>query len=182
MIHNNWHSMIRHYHVVPVVVNNIVLCWASRWESRIERCASGCESLCYAEPVVVNHSVLCCASRCEPWRVMRRQWLHNMIHNHCHNMIRHDSQPLAKHSTTWFTTTGTGRLAIIYNHWRSIAEHDSQPQWLLIIVSYAESEVVNGGVLCWASYCEALWAMLSSVCMNHCVNAVPVDINHGEVC
>jgi hypothetical protein len=24
--------------------------------------------------------------------------------------------------------------------------------------------------------------MFSSVCMNHGVNAVPVDMNHGEVC
>ena len=44
--------------------NHSVLCWASGWESRCECCASGCESVCYAEPVVVNHSVLCCASRC----------------------------------------------------------------------------------------------------------------------
>jgi hypothetical protein len=37
--------------------------------------------------------------------------------------------------------------------------------WL--IVSYAGSVVVNNGVLCWASGCETLWVMLSSVCRNH---------------
>jgi hypothetical protein len=52
--------------------------------------------------------------------------------------------------------------------------------WLWIIVSYAESVVVNDGVLCWASGCEALWTMLRSVCMNHGVNAVLVDMNHGS--
>jgi hypothetical protein len=59
--------------------NHGVLCWANGWESCCECCASGCESLCYGEPVVVNHAVLFCASRCEPWRVMRRQWLWIML-------------------------------------------------------------------------------------------------------
>jgi hypothetical protein len=75
--------------------------------------------------------------------------------------------------------------------------------WL--IVSYAGSVVVNNGVLCWASGCETLWVMLSSVCRNHGVlcwasrceslivmlnqwlwimvgYSVLVGLNHGELC
>jgi hypothetical protein len=44
-------------------------------------------------------------------------------------------------------------------------------QWLWIMVSYAESVVVNHGEVCWAS---GLWIM---VCY-----AVPVVVNHGGLC
>jgi len=54
------------YHAEPVVVNHVLLCWAS-----------GCESccvilsqwlwimVCYDEPVAVSHGLLCCAKDCE---------------------------------------------------------------------------------------------------------------------
>jgi hypothetical protein len=64
-----------------------------------------------------------------------------MIHNHCLTITNHDSQPLAQLKTPWFTATGSS-------------------QWLRIMVSYAEPVVANQIVLCWASGCESLCALL----------------------
>jgi hypothetical protein len=139
------------------------------WESRCERCASRCESwwvmlsqwlwitVCYAEPIVVKHFEWFLDIGCESF----------MIHIHWHSIIRHVSQSLAKHCTTWFTTTGTSWLAIIHNHWLSIAQHDSQP--LAQDNSVGKHDVnavpvgVNHGGLCWASGCESRCAMLSQL-------------------
>jgi hypothetical protein len=119
-----------------------------------------------------------------------------MIHNHWLSIAHNDSQPLAQDNSMihnvllcaskcdswwvmlsqWLWITVCYSQPLVVNHWVILS------QWLWIIVSYAESVVVNHGVFCWASGCEVLWAMLSSVCMNHGVNAVPVDMNHGEVC
>jgi hypothetical protein len=48
--HNDSQPLAHHnsqwFTTTPVVMNQVVLCWASRWESRIERCAGGCELYC----------------------------------------------------------------------------------------------------------------------------------------
>jgi hypothetical protein len=146
MIHNYWLSITHHYtqplvqhntpwftttgsqsqwlwiivcYAEPVVVNHVVLCWAS-----------GCKSLCvilsqwlwimvnYFEPVVVNNVVLFWASGCESWWVMLSQWFWIMV---CYSepvVVNHgvlcwtsgcvyDSQHLSPHNTPWFTTTGS---------------------------------------------------------------------------
>jgi hypothetical protein len=84
-----------------------------------------------------------------------------MINNHWHSIIRHDSQPLAKHCTTWFTTTGTTWLAIIHNHWRSITQHDSQPlaQYNSPWFTTTSANEWKSGCECCASECESWWAM-----------------------
>jgi hypothetical protein len=122
---SEWHNMIRYHwlsianhglqplatisqwlwimvcYAEPVGVTHVVLCWAS-----------GCDSWCvilsqslwiivsYAEPADVNYGVLFNASGCE-------SLLHTMIHNHWLRITHHESQPMAQHSTTWITTTGS---------------------------------------------------------------------------
>jgi hypothetical protein len=106
----------------------------------------------YAEPVVANHGVSYEASGCELWCAML-------------------CQPLAQHSTPWFTTTGLQYHATIHSLWHSITIHDSQPltqhntPWLITTGSLnhtmIEPVVVNHGVLFWASGCESWCVMLS---------------------
>jgi hypothetical protein len=128
MIHIHWHSIIRHDYGV--------LCGTSgrhSWRVMLSQWLR--IMLCYNRPVVVNNGESCCAVVLNHM-FMLSQWLWNMAnhvlpvvvnhHIHWHSIIRHDSQSLAKHCTTWFTTTGTSWLAIIHNHWLSITQHDSQ--------------------------------------------------------
>jgi hypothetical protein len=157
IIHNHLLGITHHdTQPLPVVVKHVVVCWSSG-------CESWCSILsqwlwimvCYAEPVVVNYDVLC--------------WT---------------SQPLAQHSTPWFTGTGSALHTMIHNHWLRIINHVWQPlaqhsspvyysepngyewwfimmsQWLWIMVSYAEPVGINHGVLCWASGCESWCVML----------------------
>jgi hypothetical protein len=104
-----------------VVVNHCVLFSASRCESW---CVLKSQwmwiTMCYSQPLVVNHCELCWASGCESFWVMLSQWVWIMvsttwftttgtawlalIYNHWLSIAEHDSQPLAKHSSPWFTT------------------------------------------------------------------------------
>jgi hypothetical protein len=101
-----------------VVVNHGEVCWANGLWIMV----------CYAVPVVVNHEQLCSLS-CESWWAMLRQWvIHNhwrsIAHNGTHLLAQRshrDSQRLAQHSTTLFTTTGTSWFTMIHNQWLSIA-------------------------------------------------------------
>jgi hypothetical protein len=92
-----------------------------------------------------------------------------MIHNHWLIIAHHDSQPLARHNTPWFTSTGSAYHTMIHNQWLSITH----------------------SVLCWSIDCESRWVMLRQwlwiiyvmlsqwlwimVCYS-----VPFDVNHGE--
>jgi hypothetical protein len=126
----------------------------------------------YAEPVVVNHGVLCWASGCELWCVILSQWLWIIVsYDICQwlwimvcyavtvvGITHHDSQPLAQHSTPWFTTTRS-----------FITHHDSQPL----------AFVVNHGVLCWASGCESWCVILRKWLWIMTSYAEPVVLNDG---
>ena len=147
-------------HVVPVVMNHVVLCWTSRWKSRIERCASGCESycamlsrslwitVCYAKSVVVNHCELCWASGCETLWAMPRYWL----------------------ASLWGMLSQWLWIIVCYAEpgmWESWCVMLSQ--WLGITV-WMLCQWVWIIVLCWASGCESLCYF------------VPVGVNDGELC
>jgi hypothetical protein len=171
-------------HVLPVVVNHVVLCWAGRWESWIERCASGCESCCamvskwlwimanHVVPVVVNHVVLYWASRLES---------------------RCEPVPIGVNQGELCWSSGCESWCAMLYQWSWIMESYVQPvvvnhviclangceswrimlcQWLWIKLCYAEPVVgnnelndapvgVNYVVLCWACRCESRCAMLS---------------------
>jgi hypothetical protein len=171
-------------HAVPVVVNNVVLCGASRWESRCERCASRCVPLwamlrqwlwitmCYTEPMVLNHCELCWASGCETLWVMLRYWLWIIVSN---------AEP------------------VVVNHcvlcWAGCVG---------IMVCYAKPVVVNQCVmlsrvcgnqcvLFWASGWESRWESYASGCESWCILLsqwlwitmsyyVPVGVNHCYLC
>jgi hypothetical protein len=91
------------FYAEPVIVNHVLLCWASVCESLLFMLSQWLWIMVYdAEPEVVNHGELCRASG-------------------------YDSCCAAHHSTPWFTTTGSVQLTMIHNHWFSIAHHDSQP-------------------------------------------------------
>jgi hypothetical protein len=89
-----------------------------------------------------------------------------MIRNHWLSIAHHDTQPLAQHYTPWLTTT---RI--------SIAQ-----QWLWAMVSNAEQEVVNHGVLWWVSGCESWFVMLCQRFWIMVSYAEPGVLNHGELC
>jgi hypothetical protein len=128
--------------------------------------------LCYAEPVSGIHGVLCWASGFETAQH------YNMNHNYWFSLAHHDSQPLEKHITPWFRTTGSAYHTMIHNHWLSIARHYSQPYNTTI----AEPVVLNHGVLCWPSGCESWCALMSQWLWIMVCFAEPVVVNHGVVC
>jgi hypothetical protein len=105
----------------PVVVNHVVLCWASV-------CESWCVILsqwlwimvCYIKPVVVNPSVSCWASGCESWCGILSQWLWIMWVSIPH----HDIQRLAQNNSPWVTITCLTLHTMINNHWISITHHN----------------------------------------------------------
>jgi hypothetical protein len=121
-----------------------------------------------------------------------------MINNHCLSIPHHDSQSLAQHNSTWFTTFGTAWQSMIHSHWLIIAHHVNHgvlfwnsgceswcvilKQWLWIMVCYSGPVVVNHGVLCWASGCESWSVMLCKWLWIMVCYAGPVVVNHGVVC
>jgi hypothetical protein len=114
----------------------------------------------YAEPVV-----------CESWCVILYQWSWIMeryaqpVSHPLAQRSHRDSQRLAQHSTTWFTTTSWPELPMIHEHWYSIAHHDPQTTgcaW--IMVNNAVPVVMNHTVLCWASRCESRCERCASRC------------------
>jgi hypothetical protein len=98
-----------------------------------------------------------------------------MIHNLWHSMTIHDSQPLAHHSTPWFTTSCSEFNITTHNHWLSITHHG-------IMVFYSEPVVVNHGVLFWASGCESCCVILSQWLWIMVCYAELVVVNHGVLC
>jgi hypothetical protein len=153
----------------------------------------------YTEPVVVHLGVLYGVSGCDTWCVMLNQWLWIIVYHGEPLVLNHGelcwasgyeswSQTLAQHSNPWLTTTSSVLHTMINNHWLSITHYDSQPltqhstqwsHWVWIMVCNAEPVVVNHGVLCWASGCESLCAMLSQWLWVIVCNTEPVVVNHG---
>jgi hypothetical protein len=115
MIHNPFYSE-------PLVVNHGVLFWARCCDSRCIILSKWLWILlCYSDSGVVNHGKLCWASGCESWYVMLSQWLWIMVSYDEPVVVNHgafcgasgceswwdDSQPLAQHNTSWFTSIGS---------------------------------------------------------------------------
>jgi hypothetical protein len=157
-----------------VVVYLGVLCWVRGCESS---CVMLSQSLwimvCYAEPVVVNHG--------EWWM---SEWL-SMIHNQWVSITHHDSQPLAQHSTPWFTTTrsfithhDSQPLAQINTPWFTNTGWAMMSQWLWIVLSYGEPVVMNNGVLYLDSGCDSWCAMLRQLLWIMVCYSEPVVVNH----
>jgi hypothetical protein len=55
-------------------------------------------------------------------------------------------------------------------------------QWLRIRVCYAESVVVNHGLLCCANDCESWRLILLQWLLIVVCYAEPVNVNHGVIC
>ena len=118
-------------------------------------------TMCYVEPLVVNHCVFCWASYCEPLWFILSQWLWTIVSY---------AEPVVVNHGVLCWAIDCESLWVLLS------------QWLWNIVSYAESVVLDDGLLSWASGCETLWVIMSSVCRNHGLNAVPVGVNHGQLC
>jgi hypothetical protein len=148
-------------HAVPVVVNNVVLCGASRWESRCERCASRCVPLwamlrqwlyitiCYTKPVVLNHCELCWASGCETLWVK----------------LRYCCESLWVMLSQWLWIIVCYAEPDVWESWCVMLS-----QWLWIIV------------LCWAGCLGINMCYSEPVVGNHGVNPMPVGVNHDAFC
>jgi hypothetical protein len=119
----------------PVIVNHVVLCWASGY---VSWCAMLSQWLwimvCYSEPVVVNHRVLCWPSGCESWWVMLSQWLwivvcyaEPVVVYHGVLFLASDCESCCVFLSQRFTNTGSKYHTIIHNQWLSITHHDSHP-------------------------------------------------------
>jgi hypothetical protein len=103
-----------------------------------------------------------------------------MIYNHSRSITNHASQPLVRHSTPWFTSTGSALNTMVHNHW--LRNFFWVSQWLWIILCYAQPVVVNNGVLCWGSGCE-LWCVVPCQWLYIVLcYAEPVVVNHGVLC
>jgi hypothetical protein len=187
-------------HVVPVVMNHAVLCWASRWDSRIERCASGCDIL-YVLCLIYDQY------NCKYWIYVYLYVVWHWLIKKC-NWIEIESCCAMLSQSLWITVFYAE--PVVVNHcelcWASGCETlwVIRKYWLWIIVSYAEPVVVNHCVLCWAGYVGIIVCYAGPVVGNHDVNAVqvgvnqcvmlsqwlwitlcyvvPVVVNHGELC
>jgi hypothetical protein len=184
--------------------------WESRCECRASGCESWWARLsqwlwitmCYYVQVGMHHGELwwvsgcdsCCASRCEPWRVMLNHWL--WIIEFC---WASGCAPLWVILRQWVWIMVCYAEPVVVNHGVLFSSHMCEPWWgmlsqkLTIIVYYTEPVVLNHFGLCWNSDCESWCAMISKcvgimVCYsepvvgNHGVNAVPVCVNHNELC
>ena len=162
----------------PVVVNHVVLFWASDCEPWCIILSQWLWiMLCHFEPVVLNHVELCWASGCESWYTM----LSPVV-------VYRDVLCWAK--LLWIMmcyaeTSGCESCCAMLNQWVWITMCYSEPVvvnhgvlfwangcesccvilslWFWIMLSYAEPVVVNHGVLFWASGCESWYTMLSPV-------------------
>ena len=167
-------------HAVPTDVNHVVLCWASHWESRIERCASGCES-CAMLSQSFGITMWTCASGCESWWTMLIEWLWIML---CY------------------------AVSVVVNHGELCSASGCESCWAMVnqwLWNIAEPKVDKHGVLYWVIGFESfsvmlrqwLWIMVryadTVVCESWCAElyqwwwiivsyAQPVVVNHGELC
>jgi hypothetical protein len=144
-------------HVVPVVMNHVVLCWASRLGiTNWTLCLWVLIMLCYAEPVAVNHCELCWASGCETLCAIPRYWLwiilsyaEPVVVNHCVKcwagyvgiMVCYAGSVVVNHSVN-DVPVGVNHCAM-------------QSQWLWITLCYVVPVGVNHGELCGGSGCES---------------------------
>jgi hypothetical protein len=71
---------------------------------------------------------------------------------------------------------------MIQNHWRRITHHDSQPLAQHDNPWFTATGVANHVVLCWASGCESLCAILSQWLWIMMCCAEPVVVNDGVEC
>ena len=169
---------------VPVGVNHDVLFWASRWESRCERCGSRCESwwvmlsewlwitVCSAEPIVVNHCEWYLDIGCESLWVMLSQWVWIIVLYAEPGVL--ESWCVMLSQWVW----------IIVLYWAGCVG---------IMVCYTEPVTgnhdvnavpvgVNHAVFFCASRCEPWRVMQRQLLWIMLCYSVPVGVNHGELC
>jgi hypothetical protein len=115
------------------------------------------------ESVVSNHGELCWASGCKSWFAMLCQWLWVMV----------------SYAVPGVWNKVCYAELMVVNH---VVLYSSE--WLWVLVCNAEPVVVNHGVLCWASGCEFMCAILNRTVVNHVVlywaDCVLVMVCHAE--
>ena len=135
----------------PVVVNNVVLYWAS-----------GNESWCVILSQWLWIILFCWASGCESWCVILSQWLWIMVSYDEPVFVNHGDLWWASGYVSWVCST---ELMVVHHGvvcWASDCESRSVilSQWLWIMLFYTEPVVVNHSVLCWAAIgCES-WSLM----------------------
>ena len=136
-----------------------------------------------ADPVLVNHSGVCCASDCESWWGLLSQWFVN------HGVLCCTSAPESWRVilNQWLCIIVSYAEPVVENHvlfyWASGCESWSVMlcQWFWIMLCYAFFKL---GITVW-TLCQWVIIMLcysELVVGNNDVNAVPVGVNHVELC
>jgi hypothetical protein len=102
-----------------------------------------------------------------------------MVHNNWLSKTHNDSQPMAQHSTPgqWFWISVCYIEPLIVNHCELSWASGCETLWVML-----SSVCRNCDVLCWGSWCESLWFMLSQWLWIMVCYSVQIGVNHGELC
>ena len=140
---------------------------------------------CYTVPKFVNYGVLYWASGCQSWCVILCQWMWIMVSFTVPVVVNNDV-------SCWVSGCELCCAMLVNNNGLycvSGCEFVMLCQLLWVMVSYivprvwimvcnAQPVVVNHGVLCWASGCELLCALLRQWLCIMVGYAEPVVLNH----
>jgi hypothetical protein len=142
--------------VVPMDVNHVVLCWASRCDSRCERCASGCETRCAMLSQLWN-IVKDTFFGCESLWVMLSQWLGFIVFYAEPGVSESWCVMLSQWLWIIVCYAGPGVWesgCVMLSQWLGITMW-MLCQWVWITQCFSVPVGVNHGELCGGSCCES---------------------------